>query len=143
MLFCTRTILKNRMNSSLSSNHPGAINPIFQIVQFSKELNKSSPPTEASADLFLIFCIFILLLCPQSFGLRIGTVSCYTVSLKYRRGRMIQKMFTLFFLSPRHVWHVCTKKVFLVLLRIGMTPLIIIPRLFNTTVIYKKDAVLV
>ena len=140
MLFCTRTILKNRMNSSLSSNHPGAINPIFQIVQLSKELNKSSPPTEASDDLFLIFCIFILLLCPHSFGLRIGTVSCYTVSLKYRRGRMVVKMFTLFFLSPRHV---CTKKVFLVLLRIGMTPLIIIPRLFNTTVLYKKDAVLV
>ena len=30
--YCTRTILKNRMNSSFSSNHPGAIHPILQIV---------------------------------------------------------------------------------------------------------------
>ena len=27
-----RTVLKNRMNSSFSSNHPGAIYPILQIV---------------------------------------------------------------------------------------------------------------
>ena len=32
-LFCTSMILKKRMNSSFSSNHPGAIHPIFQIVQ--------------------------------------------------------------------------------------------------------------
>ena len=31
-LFCTRTILKNRMNLSFSSNHPGAIHHILQIV---------------------------------------------------------------------------------------------------------------
>ena len=30
--FCTRTILKNRMNTSYSSNHPGAIFPILQII---------------------------------------------------------------------------------------------------------------
>ena len=28
-----RTILNNRMNSSFSSNHPNAINPILQIIQ--------------------------------------------------------------------------------------------------------------
>ena len=31
-LFCTRTILKNRINSSFSSNNPGAIHPILQII---------------------------------------------------------------------------------------------------------------
>ena len=43
-----RTILKNRMNSSFSSNHPGAIHPSkyssAKQLQRGKELNKFRPP---------------------------------------------------------------------------------------------------
>ena len=37
-LFCTRKILKIMTNSSFSSNHPGAIHPIFQMVLVQKRL---------------------------------------------------------------------------------------------------------
>ena len=48
-LFCTRMILKNRMNSSFSSNHPGSIHPIFQ----------------TAAMTFAFSSVVILLLWPQ------------------------------------------------------------------------------
>ena len=57
----TMTIFKNRMKSSFSSNHPGAIHPILQIVlvqncQGGKELNKFCPPN-SSNDCCLFFYI--------------------------------------------------------------------------------------
>ena len=60
--------LQNRMNSSFSSNHPGAIHPILQfaLVQNSKrgkELNKLRSPNSCN-DLCLFFCIY-----PSSMGL--------------------------------------------------------------------------
>ena len=53
--------LKNRMNSSFSSYHPGAINPFLPVIlvqnrQRGKELNKFCPPN-SSDDLYLFFCI--------------------------------------------------------------------------------------
>ena len=65
----TMTIFKNRMKSSFSSNHPGAIHPIFQfiLVQNSwrgKELNTFCPPN-SSDDL----CLFLLFFYPSSIGI--------------------------------------------------------------------------
>ena len=61
-LFCTRMILNRRINSSFSSNHPGAIHPILQfvLVQNSlrrKDINKFWHPS-SSKDLCLFFCIY-------------------------------------------------------------------------------------
>ena len=38
LAICSRTILKNRMNSSFSSYHPGAIHPILQIILARQEI---------------------------------------------------------------------------------------------------------
>ena len=49
---CTMTILKNRINSSFSSNHPGTIHPIHQIglveLASDKESNINSAPQTAA-----------------------------------------------------------------------------------------------
>ena len=61
-LFCTKTILKKRMNSSFSLNHPGAIHPILQIVvmqnnQRGKELNPFCPPKQKGRALPLLLSL--------------------------------------------------------------------------------------
>ena len=97
---CTRTILKNMMNSSFSSNQPGAIHTILHIVQNSqrgKELNKFCPPN-SSDDLGPFFCI-----CPSSMilvkqlhftigqgRLRNKFVYCYSNLTKYNNSQKIQ-----------------------------------------------------
>ena len=65
--FCTRTILKNKMTSSFSSNHPGAVHPILKIVLVQnswrgKKLNKFCPPKQQRRP-FVFSSVFILLLC--------------------------------------------------------------------------------
>ena len=68
--------MKNRMNSSFSPNHPGAIRPILQFVLvqnscLGKELNKCCPPN-SSDDLFIPFLsVFTLLL------YAVNAPSCY------------------------------------------------------------------
>ena len=62
-LFCTRKILKKMMNSSFSSNHPGAIHPILQIqckIDSSARSLINSVPPNSSDDLYLS-SVFILL----------------------------------------------------------------------------------
>ena len=64
------TILKNRKNSSFSSNHPGAVHPILQIFLLqnslrSMELMKYCPPN-SSDDLCLFFCIYPSSMCEGS-----------------------------------------------------------------------------
>ena len=51
-LFCTRTILKNMINSSFSSNHPRAIHHILQIILCGKECLNSAPQTAAMTFTF-------------------------------------------------------------------------------------------
>ena len=76
-LFCTRMILKNRMNSSYSLYHPGAIHSFLPIIrvqnsQRGKELNEFFPPNN-SDDLYLFlslsyFSTSVLKTIPLSLG---------------------------------------------------------------------------
>ena len=65
-LFCAGTILKNRMNSSFTSNHPGAIHPILQIVlvqnSYSTARNLINSVPHTAATTFAFSSVFILLL---------------------------------------------------------------------------------
>ena len=58
LAFLHKDDLKNRMNSSFSSDYPGAINPFLHIilVQNSKEFNKFCTPN-SSDDLCLLLCV--------------------------------------------------------------------------------------
>ena len=72
-LFCTRKILKKMMNSSFSSNHPGAIYPILQIqckIDSSARSLINSVPPNSGDDLCLFFCIY------PSMGERLQSKDC-------------------------------------------------------------------
>ena len=76
------------MNSLISSNHPGAIHPILQIVLVqnswrSKELNTICPPPQTEATTFAISSIFILLV-------------LYVIRCQNKQGLMTRKQATVF-----------------------------------------------
>ena len=59
-LFCTRTILENRMNSSFSSNHPGVTHSSLQIVLMdnscaARNLMNSDPQITVTIFAFYIY----------------------------------------------------------------------------------------